>query len=293
MEVSEIPEIEELDKLFKPLKKKAFIPTTEKCEPEYEGSRFDGFPWLKDKQKWPQSNSSNMNLTLQLEISDIPDTLNPLSNIENGYIQLFRDEGTYAEYGKDSKIFILDRDKDGGKIFDPSKKKQKAVFTEEDSQRLKQLNAEKKQRTPEAMKLLQKLQKSYKSQQVVKSEAIKITGWTEVDDYPHPVDISEGDIEFPFDLYEFIEDIAEKYDLYIDDIEEYLDKTYKCHAGDKIGGYPYWTQGVETPSYKKEKMVYLLQLDGEGDSSFKMDGTGHLFYLPSNPEVMKFIWACT
>lgn len=68
---------------------------------------------------------------------------------------------------------------------------------------------------------------------------------------------------------------------------------YQCRDVDKLGGYPCWVQGIETPSVKKERMKMFIQLSQNGHGAFDIDGNGQIFYLPSDPTVLKFVWACT
>jgi|JI10StandDraft_1071094.scaffolds.fasta_scaffold388723_2 hypothetical protein len=69
-----------------------------------------------------------------------------------------------------------------------------------------------------------------------------------------------------------------------------------CLSGHKLGGWPFWVQGVEYPSCPRcsEEMRYVLQLDFEPplEDLFGDSGCGHVSQCPSHPEVLAFTWAC-
>ncbi len=77
------------------------------------------------------------------------------------------------------------------------------------------------------------------------------------------------------------------------------------YQGDKLGGWPFWTQGNETPVDRRgEPMAYFYQIDAgcffdglrvpaHAPELFAASGTGHLFVSRSDPSELKFWWACT
>lgn len=118
-----------------------------------------------------------------------------------------------------------------------------------------------------------------------------IVGWEKDTDYPrfeHLESICDADFD----------DISDEFDV---EISEEIDL---CIQGDKLGGWPFWTQGVETPVDETgEPMDYVMQLDAgcffdgkkfpaHAPSLFAGDGTGHIFVSKSNPKMLKFVWAC-
>lgn len=67
-------------------------------------------------------------------------------------------------------------------------------------------------------------------------------------------------------------------------------------AGDKLRGWPRWTQGVEYPACTTcgERMSLLFQLDSEDNVPFLFGdvGCGHVTQCPAHPDVLAFAWAC-
>lgn len=63
--------------------------------------------------------------------------------------------------------------------------------------------------------------------------------------------------------------------------------------GDKLGGWPAWTQGAEWPLDRDgDRMDYVMQFEANPDGiHFAGDGTGHVFVSPATGE-MRFAWAC-
>jgi hypothetical protein len=68
-------------------------------------------------------------------------------------------------------------------------------------------------------------------------------------------------------------------------------------AGEKLGGWPHWVQGIEYPSCPQcdAQMEAVLQVDSEqtlptmwGDM-----GIGHVTQCPNHAEVLTFAWACS
>ncbi len=120
----------------------------------------------------------------------------------------------------------------------------------------------------------------------------RIVGWSKSADYPR-IEHLENICDTDFD------EISEAFDVDIGEEVEF------CIQGDKLGGWPFWTQGVEIPKNEYgEPMDYVLQLDAgcffdgptfpaHAPELFASDGTGHIFVSRSNPKVLKFVWACT
>lgn len=137
-----------------------------------------------------------------------------------------------------------------------------------------------------------------------------ITGWREHPDFPHSEETLRPDGDEANNGNE-------------DD-----DGPSGCVQGDKLGGWPFWTQACErlvqtkdgtvqffddieasrnTETYLKENelLVPFFQIDAgcffaagaHGNAFapdlFASDGTLHLSVLPSDPTVMEWRWACT
>lgn len=69
------------------------------------------------------------------------------------------------------------------------------------------------------------------------------------------------------------------------------------YAGEKLGGWPSWVQGIEYPSCPEcgTEMALILQIDSERTlpTVFGDMGIGHLTQCPNHPAVLGFAWACS
>lgn len=111
-----------------------------------------------------------------------------------------------------------------------------------------------------------------------------IIGWTEYIDYPHPDNLED------IKGYKELEALTEYNGV---NLHENLTYPYQ---GDKLGGWPFWTQGGgETDNY-----VYQLDASDYPDSKtlssyapelFAGDGTGHVFIAKGDKEG-EFYWDC-
>ncbi len=68
-------------------------------------------------------------------------------------------------------------------------------------------------------------------------------------------------------------------------------------TGEKLLGWPNWTQGSEWESCPRcsERLALVFQVDadeGPLEMLFAADGTGHLSQCPRHPDVLAFRWAC-
>lgn len=142
----------------------------------------------------------------------------------------------------------------------------------------------------------------------------RIAGWETCPDYPH----SEERPELPEDEREagylassweaiLNGDEAERtrlaaiLDYYaMNDPEDLaaVSQMLTTRAGDKLGGWPYWTQAAAYPACPtcSEPMEMVLQLDAEEGffrQLFAADGTGHVFRCRAHRDRLGFAWACT
>jgi len=109
--------------------------------------------------------------------------------------------------------------------------------------------------------------------------ARRIAAWEAVTDYPN------------------IEELQWEMGIDVSDQEmEYLDGIGSPAAGDKLGGWPHWIQGVEYPSCPEcgATMQLVLQIDSECNLPYMFGdvGAGHLTQCPDHPDVLAFGWAC-
>lgn len=124
-----------------------------------------------------------------------------------------------------------------------------------------------------------------------------IIDWKSTKDYPHPQEFEESDE---------IEEILEGEDYDLDELLE-LTEEYNCIQGDKLGGWPFYTQGVENFGN------FIFQIDAgcfydgkkfpaNAKELFAGDGTGHIFIEEfgefesseelADEDVYVFNWAC-
>lgn len=120
-----------------------------------------------------------------------------------------------------------------------------------------------------------------------------IGGWQERQDYLHSEEYSEAGIENELD------ELANESGLYDEDF--YGDMF--ALQGDKLGGWPFWSQAVDYPvDSSGEPMVMLYQIDAgcfydgphvkaHAKNLFADDGTGHIFVSKNNPSELIFSWA--
>lgn len=112
-----------------------------------------------------------------------------------------------------------------------------------------------------------------------------IVGWEKYTDFPHGEDlvVMEG--------YEELEALAQYNGV---SLHESLTYPYQ---GDKLGGWPFWTQaseGVEYYLYQIDAGCFFegLCLPSHAPELFASDGTGHIYINPKTKDT-DFIWACT
>lgn len=111
-----------------------------------------------------------------------------------------------------------------------------------------------------------------------------ITGWIQYIDYPHPEDLYDKPV------YAQIEKFCKKHGLYANDVLDYP------YQGDKLGGWPFWTQGtegVENYIYQIDAGCFFdgLHVPAYAPALFATDGTGHIFIDP-DLNYPNFSWAC-
>ncbi|MDQ7826394.1 MAG: DUF1963 domain-containing protein [Candidatus Eremiobacteraeota bacterium] len=105
-----------------------------------------------------------------------------------------------------------------------------------------------------------------------------IVGWNEADDYPGWEELSGKGIT-----------------LDAPDEKEY-ESLDTPKQGEKLGGWPFWVQGIEYPLCPKcgATMRYLFQVDSEKNIPFMFGdaGMGHITQCPVHTDVLSFRWAC-
>jgi uncharacterized protein YwqG len=81
-----------------------------------------------------------------------------------------------------------------------------------------------------------------------------------------------------------------------DDGRELAETISAAAAGDKLGGWPHWIQGVEYPSCPRcaARMALVFQLDSNDNLDFMFGdaGVAHVTQCPQHPDVVALAWAC-
>lgn len=106
-----------------------------------------------------------------------------------------------------------------------------------------------------------------------------IIGWTEVDDYPNYEEIAKQGVE-----------------LTDEEGDEWIKQEFP-RAGDKLGGWPHWIQGVEYPDCRTcgERMRLVFQIDSEVNLPYMFGdvGCGHITQCRTHKDQLTFGWACS
>jgi hypothetical protein len=127
-----------------------------------------------------------------------------------------------------------------------------------------------------------------------------IEGWRELLDYPNPQEHRELGIEYEYHSQYTRTNVScralgiDLRDLEDDDVAEAIST---AEAGDKLGGWPHWIQGIEYPSCPrcKRRMELVFQLASEDNLPYMFGdvGIGHITQCPEHADVLTFAWACS
>jgi uncharacterized protein YwqG len=126
-----------------------------------------------------------------------------------------------------------------------------------------------------------------------------IEGWREVLDYPDPQEHGELGIEYEYhSRYTRTNVSCRALGIDVRDLEgDAAEAISLAEAGDKLGGWPHWIQGIEYPSCPrcKHRMELVFQLDSEDNLPYMFGdvGIGHITQCPEHPDVLTFAWACS
>lgn len=118
-----------------------------------------------------------------------------------------------------------------------------------------------------------------------------IIDWKPSNDYPHLEEFGM------FGENEEVKKILNDYEE--DEISKLIEEKYQCIQGDKLGGWPFYTQGIE------DFGDFIFQIDAgcffdgkkfpaNAEGLFASDGTGHIFINQSDEHDSEFVfnWAC-
>lgn len=125
-----------------------------------------------------------------------------------------------------------------------------------------------------------------------------IERWDELVDYPDPEE--HGSLGLVCD-YDFANKRAsmscKELGFALRDVDlDVAESISFAEAGDKLGGWPHWVQGVEYPDCPRcsRRMELVLQLDSEDNLPYMFGdaGCGHITQCADHPDVLAFGWAC-
>ena len=128
-----------------------------------------------------------------------------------------------------------------------------------------------------------------------------IVGWNESKDIPHPAEHEQNGISYQYDFEnKQVSIICNDPVIVLENLDIDLDVAELISIskpGDKLGGWPYWIQGVEYPSCPEcqDQMVLLFQIDSEDNlpHMFGDVGCAHLTQCRNHPHILAFGWACS
>ena len=276
-----------LRRVRKPLQRTAWAPRLVPCDSEsYRGSRYGGLPALCAGESWPrcQACQARLQLVLQIECQQLPEDLH--RQIGPGLFQFFycvSNQCSVAEAWAPYAGNSLARQLEATHLVAPAvddrlESSPFGVYLVEDWQPLPDHPdwAE----TPDA-------------EQEVLSYA---EDWLEM---VEGSERAEG-------LYQRYSRLLEHFQVGPEQLTEVV-SLLQNYPGDKLFGWPRWTQGVEYPACQKcaQTMEMVLQVNNDGNPDsrpgfhscfgqlFAGDGNGHVFRCPAHREVMTFAWACS
>ena len=130
--------------------------------------------------------------------------------------------------------------------------------------------------------------------------AKRIVGWRRFLDVPHNADHEELGLKYIYDLGTMTARIeCQELGLSFKDLTDpYLpQKIADSASGDKLAGWPHWSQDLEYPTCPKcrRRMILLFQLGSEDNIPYMLGdmGTGHITQCPEHKDVVAFGWACS
>ncbi len=291
VEVMEVPEewpadgsafLRELEERLGPHQRTAWSPALGAPGQSGEFGQFGGVPRLRAGEAWPRCGCCDTDMTLVLEVE--------LEKAPEEFQKKVGDDGLFQFFYCQSQSCSV------GQAWE--------AFQTNSLARVLREPAERADMPPR-----------------LEYEAIPIVGWQPLPEGPGWEDRYRLDIERDFlesDLVSTFSEMAETWtegDSYYDAILEYFGlseggasecfRYVKTLPGDKLLGWPVWSQGVEYPHCPdcQKQMEILVQInnDGHGAGSpgygsalgqvFAGDGNGHISYCPEHGQ-MTFAWAC-
>ena len=276
-----------LRRLRRPLQRTAWAPRLVPFEGDsHRGSRYGGLPALQAGESWPrcQACQSRMQLVVQIEGQHLPEALH--EQIGPGVFQFFyciRDACSVAEAWAPYAGNSLARQIEATDLVAPAADDR-----------------------PESSPY----------------SVFQVEDWHPLPDHPDWAETPEEEQEplsYAEDWLEIVEGsersegLQQRYSRLFEHFQvgpgqlPEVVSLLQNHPGDKLFGWPRWTQGVEYPACQKcgQTMEMVLQVNNDGNQDsrpgfhscfgqlFAGDGNGHVCRCPEHREVMTFRWACS
>lgn len=249
-----------------------------------QSSRYFGSPWMPDGEAWPvDADGKPMSFMLQVNLAEMPPQMR-------------------ARFGRQGILSVFRDDPD--------------IFAEGDTALGEGI---------EIRRYDAALEGTVRDAGLAAPLAVRVVGWRPADDYPRICDFVEAT-----DVPARIRDAAAWMDErdgapgghtvrwrgqppHADDIEGFSDTARHlwgdghatamqaaeavdmyCAAGDKLGGWPNWTDGPQWPDLDGRRMALFMQLDLADpvyEGAGRRDGArGQIFFDPDAPEAVAFVW---
>ncbi|WP_411839778.1 DUF1963 domain-containing protein [Paracoccus sp. ME4] len=247
--------------------RKAYVPEIRNIEELGTETRYFGAPWMELNRTWPQFDGEKLPFVLQIDLSTIPE----IPGLPRKGLLSFFHDGDWDEDGKNAVIQLQDPTARGGIVY------------------------------PLGVDML---------------PARVVSRWIEVADHPFGEDLASvtgldedkfEDLEAE-DLISFTVGTAMTSNGEIpeaDVIRQSIPAPGHNFISDKLGGWPTWAQGNETPSDRDgNPMVLVFQINAEeGPQAGNVDlvgecethpctGLGHVWFSPATGE-FAHSWACS
>jgi uncharacterized protein YwqG len=248
----------------------AYAPVTEPGHGPDRGSRFNGSPFLAEGEAWPACKhcAKPMPLFLQLDLDELPGEY--AGKFGSGLLQLFYcvgecevgDSEAWAAFDHTSKLArVIPRDAAG------------AIAAPRDTG----LRAQ-----PQSIKGWASHSECCNWEEA-EAHGIKSDTKREGDRYKTRFRCAELGVETGW----------------LGDVEQ--DKPhaqiFNPRNRDKLGGWPYWVQGVEYPNcpqcQTQMRLVFQIDSDDHVPWMFGDVGCGHITQCPNHHDVVTFGWACS
>lgn len=252
--------VKQIEPWLAKLRRPAWLPITESRATVATESSFCGTPIITEEYEWPSCGfcKIRMQLFVQLDLSKLPDE--PRESYGEGFLQLF--------YCANSECGAPD----GWEPFNDASSHVRIVPDDD---------------IDDAVAVNHNDEKEFPTQAIV--------GWNQIDDLPNIEEMEEHGLDFDYEIKAIrIPELSLEFVG-----EEYLNAFYERlgpRSGDKLGGWPYWVQGVEYPDCEDcdSTMNLLFQVESEDHVPFMFGdvGTGHITQCADCPEVVAFGWAC-